>query len=174
MSSRSSKRDHVNAFVGFQVHNRNGDPIQQTQGDETLLAIRKAIVFVGRCESFKYAPRIGEVKPVISEICLSLTLIPRKAHLRTVYTSGKAVKRRNCCALTFEFTGSARLFAQVRCNDGSGLGRTYQYHRPTLARRGHSESRTATEIAKAPCRRKPQPQEHARQLANNEHAYSTS
>ena len=68
MSSRSPKRDHVNAFAGFQVHDRNGNPIQQTQGDETLFAIGKAIVFVGRREPFKYAPSIGEVKPVISEI----------------------------------------------------------------------------------------------------------
>src|SRR5438067_13913975 len=81
MSSRSPKRDHVNAFVGFQVHDRNGNPIQQTQGDETPFAIGKAIVFVGRCEPFKYAPRIGEVKPVISEICFSLSLI----HLKRIY-----------------------------------------------------------------------------------------
>jgi len=102
MSSRSPKRDHVNAFAGFQMHDRNGNPIQQTQGDETLLAIGKAIVFVGRCEPFKYAPSIGEVKPVISEICFSLSLIPRKAHLRTVYTLGKAVKRRVRRALAWK------------------------------------------------------------------------
>jgi len=29
MSSRSPKRDHVNAFAGFQVHDRNSNPIQQ-------------------------------------------------------------------------------------------------------------------------------------------------
>lgn len=94
MSSRSSKRDHVNALAGFQVHDRNSNPIQQAQGDETLLAIGKAVVFVSRCEPFKYAPGVGEGKPVISEICLSLPLIPRKAHLRIVYTLRKAVKRR--------------------------------------------------------------------------------
>src|SRR3990172_3510930 len=72
ISSRSPKRDHVNAFAGFQVHDRNGNPIQQTQGDKTLLAIGKAVVFVCRCEPFKYVLGIGEVKPVIPEICLSL------------------------------------------------------------------------------------------------------
>src|SRR5713226_2487797 len=97
MSGRSPKRDHVNAFAGFQVHDRNGNPVQQTQGDETLLTIGKAIVFVGRRGPFEYAPGIGEVKPVIPEICFSLALIPRKAHLRTVYTSGKAVKHSGSC-----------------------------------------------------------------------------
>ena len=77
MSSRSPKRDHVNAFAAFQVHDRNSNPIQQAWGDETLLAIGKTIVFVGRCEPFKYALGIGEVKPVISEICFSLSLISR-------------------------------------------------------------------------------------------------
>jgi len=86
MFSRSSKRDHVNAFAGLQVHDRNGNPTQQAQGDETLLGIGKAIVFIGRCEPFKYAPGIGKVKSMISEICSSLSLIPRKAHLRSVYT----------------------------------------------------------------------------------------
>jgi hypothetical protein len=105
MSSRSPKRDHVNAFAGFQVHDRNSNPIQQAQGDETLLAIGKAIVFIGRCEPFKYAPGIGEVKPVISEICLSLSLIPRKAYLRSVYTLENPVKRRLCRALTTRLTG---------------------------------------------------------------------
>jgi len=40
--SRSSKRDRVNAFSGFTMHDRNGNPLQQTQGDETLLAILKS------------------------------------------------------------------------------------------------------------------------------------
>jgi hypothetical protein len=92
ISSRSPKRDHVNAFAGFQVHDRNGNPIQQTQGDETLLAIGKTIVFIGRRGPFEYAPGIGEVKPVIPEICLSLALVPREAHLRNVYTSAGPVK----------------------------------------------------------------------------------
>ena len=94
MSSRSPKRDHVNALMRFQVHDRNGHSIHQTQGDETLLPIGKAVIFVGRCETFKYAPGIGEVKSVIPEICFSLTRIPRKAHLPNVYTLGKTVKHR--------------------------------------------------------------------------------
>jgi hypothetical protein len=93
MSGRPPKRDHVNAFAGFQVHDRNGDPVQQTQSDETLLAIGKAIVLVGRRGPFEYAPGIGEVKPVIPEICLSLALVPREAHLRNVYTFAWFVKR---------------------------------------------------------------------------------
>jgi hypothetical protein len=78
--------------------------------DKSLLAIGKAIVFIGGCKPFKYAPGIGEVKPVISEICFSLSLIPRKAHLRTVYTIGKAVKSHRCRALTVIVETSVSLY----------------------------------------------------------------
>ena len=109
MSSRSPKRDHVNAFAGFQVHDRNSHSMEQTQGDETLLPIGKSVVFVGRREPFKYAPGVGEVKPVIPEICCSLTLIPRKAHLPNVYTHGKTVKPRLMALRTrYRITSSAR------------------------------------------------------------------
>ncbi len=110
MSSRSPKRDHVNAFAGFQVHDRNSNSIQQAQGNEALFAIGKTIVFVGRREAFKYAPGIGEVKPMISEICLSLSLIPRKTHLPIVYTRRESVKHRGACtwALICLFLGGTQ------------------------------------------------------------------
>src|SRR5712691_6482557 len=81
MSGCSPKRDHVNAFAGFQVHDRNGNPIQQTQGDETLLAIGKTIVFIGRRGPFEYAPGIGEVKPVIRRFAFRL----RWSHVKRIY-----------------------------------------------------------------------------------------
>ena len=80
------KRDHVNAFRDFRVRDRNCDTIQKSQRDEALLTVGKTVVLVRRRGPFEYAPGICEVKPMISEICLSLSLVPRKAHLRSVYT----------------------------------------------------------------------------------------
>ena len=100
--------------------------VQQAQGDETLLAIGEAIVFVGRRGPLEYAPGIGEVKPVIPEICLSLALVPREAHLRNVYTSAWPVK---CSAgvrteriARNQTRPDAALMARMARNIGLGCG----------------------------------------------------
>ena len=79
-SSGPSKGDHVDAFSGLRMHDRNSDLAQKTERYEALLATGEAVVLVRCRETFEYALGVSKVKTVISKIRPSLSLIPRKAH----------------------------------------------------------------------------------------------
>ena len=76
----------MDAFSGLRMHDRNSDLAQKTERYEALLATGEAVVLVRCRETFEYALGVSKVKTVISKIRPSLSLIPRKAHLRSVYT----------------------------------------------------------------------------------------
>lgn len=80
MSSRPTKRDHVDSVMRFRVRNRDWNTVQKTQSHEPLLCVVEAVVFVRNRRASEYALSVCEVKPVIPEICASLPLIPREPH----------------------------------------------------------------------------------------------
>jgi hypothetical protein len=91
MSSGSSKRDHVDAIRHFRVDNGNRDTTKKSQRNEALLAVREPVVFVRHGGSAEYSLCVRKVKPMISKVRLSLSLVPRDTHLRSVYTTEPGV-----------------------------------------------------------------------------------
>ena len=75
--------------------NRNWNAGQQTEGDESLFAIREPVVLVGVRQPFEHARRVDEVEPVFLEAEGALALRPGKIHGRMYIRSVVASRSRS-------------------------------------------------------------------------------
>ena len=65
---------------------RYWDPIQQSESDEPLLIISKAIILKRERRTSKNLPRIDEVDAVVLKVLQPFRVVPLEPHLQSVYT----------------------------------------------------------------------------------------
>ena len=72
--------DDADFIVGLRVNYRNRDASKQAKRLEPLLAIGKARVFIGECESIEDGRRVNEIKAMILDIAGTFALGPGELH----------------------------------------------------------------------------------------------
>ena len=85
----------------------HGNVGQETQSDEALLSVRKAIILEREGRAFEHPGSIDEVQTVIFQVQTPLLLVPRESHRHSVYTLRRCVNPR-AFALTTELSGRPR------------------------------------------------------------------
>src|SRR6266496_3803261 len=77
---------------GLGVDDGDNELTENAEGDEALLGIVEAIVFVGISGSLKDSWRVDEVEAVLFDIQLALRITPCEPHGAIVYTLRLCVK----------------------------------------------------------------------------------
>src|SRR4029079_19594369 len=107
ISRRLSKRDHVDPRRRFGVNHGYDHSCEKTQGHETLLAVREAVILEGEGRPFKYSGCIDEVQTMIFQVQTPLPFSPGKPHRHSVYASCLCVNL-GAIALTILLSGQPR------------------------------------------------------------------
>jgi hypothetical protein len=92
ISSRSAKRDNVNALGRFGVNDGNCNTTEKAERDKALLSISEPVIFKGEGRSLEHARRIQEINAMSLQIDATFPFVPGEAHRRSVYTGTGKVK----------------------------------------------------------------------------------
>ena len=85
--------DDADFIVGLHVNYRNRDASKQAKRLEPLLAIGKARVFIGECESIEDERRVNEIKAMTLDIARLFALGSGELRYQSVSTSRRFRKR---------------------------------------------------------------------------------